>query len=177
MSTGTIKNSANALFASHFFVFARFGTVGATTAAIYFLVMWGTDTLLNMNNITLLSFASLFPQVVSLVGMFPILGVNNDILDFNFKYIVVVSLAYVVSTIFHFLANRHFTFGAVKEGHGDQLFRYMVMWTINYLITIVIVSICVEQFQFSPYIGVFSSIAFTMFISYILARYWVFKVH
>jgi putative flippase GtrA len=176
MSSGAIKNSANALFASHFFVFARFGIVGATTAAVYFLVMWGTDTLLNVNNITLLSLASLFPKVVSMVGMFPRLGINDSVLGFNFKYIVVVSLAYVVSTIFHFLANRYFTFGAVKERHRDQLFRYMVMWSINYLITIAIVSICVEQFQFSPYIGVCVSVVFTMFIGYFLARYWVFKV-
>lgn len=176
MSLATIKNSANVLFASHFFVFARFGIVGATTAAVYFLVMWCTDTLLNLNNIALISLASLFPKVVSLVGLFPRLGVSDSVLGFNFKYIAVVSLAYVISSIFHFLANRHFTFGAINERHGDQLFRYMVMWAINYLITIVIVSICVERFLFSPYIGVCVSVAFTMFIGYFLARYWVFKV-
>lgn len=176
MSFRVIKNPVYELFTSHFFVFARFGIVGATTAAVYFLVMWATDTLLNVNNIALISLASLYPKVVSLVGMFPRLEVSDALIGFNFKYIVVVSLAYIISTIFHFLANRHFTFGAVKERHGVQLFRYMVMWSINYLITIVIVSICVEQYHYSPYFGVCVSVAFTMFVGYFLARYWVFKV-
>ncbi len=176
MSSGAHKNPANTLFASHFFVFAKFGIVGTTTAAVYFLVMWGTDTLLNVNNITLISLASLFPKVVSLVGMFPRLGISDSVVGFNFKYITVVSVAYIVSTIFHYLANRHFTFGAVKDRHQNQIIRYLVMWTINYLITIVVVGFCVEQFQLSPYIGVCISVAFTMFIGYFLARYWVFKV-
>lgn len=176
MISSAIKNSANSLFVSHFFVFARFGIVGATTAAVYFLVMWVTDSTLSNNDITVISLASLFPRVVNVVGMFPGLGISDPVLSFNLKYIVIVSVAYIVSTIFHYLANRHFTFGAVKDRHRHQIIRYMAMWTVNYLITIVIVSVCVERFQFSPYIGVCISVAFTVFIGYFLARYWVFKV-
>lgn len=176
MISRLIKNPANSVFASHFLVFARFGIVGATTAAVYFLVMWATDSILSFNHIAVISVASLFPKIVSMVGIFPSWGVSDSVFSFNFKYITVVSVAYIVSTIFHYLANRHFTFGAVKDRHQNQMIRYLVMWTINYLITIVVVGFCVEQFQFSPYIGVCISVAFTMFIGYFLARYWVFKV-
>lgn len=105
---------------------------------------------------------------------FFVMWVADSILAFN--YIAAVSVAYFISTIFHFLANRHFTFGAVKERHGHQLIRYLVMWILNYLITLAVVGVCVERFLLSPYIGVCVSVAFTMFTGYVLARYWVFKI-
>lgn len=92
------------------------------------------------------------------------------------NYIAAVSVAYFVSTVFHFLANRHFTFGATEDRHQHQIIRYIVMWLINYLTTIFIVSVCVERFLLSPYIGVCVSVVFTMFTGYVLARYWIFKV-
>lgn len=92
------------------------------------------------------------------------------------SYIVAVSVAYFVSTAFHFLANRHFTFRSEGEQHGHQIIRYLVMWLLNYLITIVVVSVSVERFLLSPYIGVCISVVFTVFIGYVLARYWVFKI-
>lgn len=128
------------MFSSHFLAFAKFGMVGAATAAIYFLVMWVADSML------------------------------------GFNYISAVSVAYFISTTFHFLANRHFTFGAAKEQHGQQIIRYLVMWIFNYVITIAVVGVCVERFLLSPYIGVCVSVVFTMFTGYVLARYWVFKI-
>lgn len=126
---------------SHLFAFTKFGLVGATTAAIYFVVMWFADAI------------------------------------FGLPYIVAVSLAYFVSTVFHFLANRHFTFAAAHGRHESQFARYLVMWLINYLITILVVGLCVERFHFSPYIGVCVSVLFAMWVGYILGRYWVFKVN
>lgn len=126
---------------SHFLAFAKFGLVGATTAAIYFLVMWLVDAILGL------------------------------------PYIVAVCLAYFVSTVFHFLANRHFTFAAAHGRHESQIARYLLMWFINYLITILVVGLCVERFNLSPYIGVCVSVLFTMCVGYILGCYWVFKVN
>lgn len=131
---------ANSRPSSHFFAFTKFGLVGATTAAIYFVVMWFSDS---------------------------ILGV---------KYIVAVSVAYVVSTLFHFLANRHFTFGAAQGHRYSQITRYATMWVINYLITIFVVGFCVEHLLLSPYLGVCVSVVFTMCTGYLLARFWVFRV-
>lgn len=128
------------VLSSHLVAFTKFGIVGATTAAIYFLVMWIADSVLEAN------------------------------------YIFAVSTAYLVSTIFHFVANRHFTFGATKGKHYHQAVRYLVLWLINYLITIAIVSLCVEKFLLSPYLGVCIAVIFTVITGYSLARYWVFKV-
>lgn len=125
---------------SHVLAFAKFGLVGATTAGIYFFVLWGADSVL------------------------------------GFNYILAVSAAYVISTAFHFLANRHFTFAAIDDKRTSQLVRYSAMWVFNYLITIVVVSVCVERYLLSPYVGVCISVLFTMITGYILARYWVFKI-
>jgi putative flippase GtrA len=125
----------------HFLTFIKFGLVGFTTAAIYFLVMWALDEILAI------------------------------------QYIVAVSFAYFVSTVFQFLANRHFTFDAAHGQHGRQIFRYVLMWFINYLITILVVRLFVETLHLSPYIGVCVSVLFTMCVGYILGRFWVFKVN
>lgn len=125
---------------SHLLSFVKFGMVGATTAAIYFLVMWLADSMLGLN------------------------------------YIASVSVAYFFSTVFHFLANRHFTFGAAKERQHQQILRYLVMWVLNYLITIAIVGFCVEKLRLSAYWGVCISVVFTVLIGYLLSHYWVFKV-
>lgn len=105
---------------------------------------------------------------------FLLMWAADSILGLN--YFAAVSVAYSVSTAFHFLANRHVTFGAIGVRHQHQIIRYMVMWIINYLTTIFIVSICVERFLLSPYVGVCVSVACMMFTGYFLARYWTFKV-
>ena len=92
------------------------------------------------------------------------------------QYTVMVSSAYFVSTLFHFLANRHFTFGAAHGHRKSQIVRYLLMWFINYLITMVVVGLSVEIFHLSPYIGVCVSVLLTMCVGYILGRYWVFKL-
>ena len=130
----------NSALPSNFLVFLKFGMVGATTAAIYFLVMWAADSMFGLN------------------------------------YIADVSVAYFVSTVFHFLANRHFTFGAIEDPHGHQVIRYLAMWIINYFITLVVVGVCVERFLLSPYVGVCVSVVLTVFTGYAMARYWVFKI-
>ena len=118
--------------------FAKFGLVGSITAVIYFMLMWGSDLLLHL------------------------------------PYILVVSLAYSGSTLFHFLANRHFTFSATNGYPSVQMFRYLIMWCINYFITILVVGLCVELFHLSPYMGVCVSVLLTMCVGYFLSRYWVF---
>jgi len=126
--------------ASHFIASAKFGLVGATTAAILFLVMWFANSVLRLT------------------------------------YIGTISLAYFASTVFHFLANRHFTFAAAHGRPRSQIVRYLLVCFVNYLITIIVVGLCVESFHFPPYIGVCISVLFTASVGYMLGRYWVFEV-
>ncbi len=94
---------------------------------------------------------------------------------FELSYIVTVSTAYFMSTVFNFLANRHFTFAAADSRYQRQIVRYLIIWFINYLIMILVVETCVEGFHLSPYIGVCISVLFTMCVGYFLGRYWAFK--
>lgn len=95
---------------------------------------------------------------------------------FKVNYIIAVSLAYAISTIFHFLANRHFTFEAALGRKSRQLLRYILLWVINYLITIFIVNVCVEHYRLTPYLAVCAAVTLTVFIGYFLSRYWVFEI-
>jgi putative flippase GtrA len=125
---------------SQLLAFARFGLVGATTAAIYFFVMWFGDAILGL------------------------------------RYIAFVTLAYSLSTVFHFLANRLFTFSAARARLKSQITRYIIMFLVNYLITILVVGLCVEKLHMSPYTVIIISVFLTMCVGYILGSYWVFKV-
>lgn len=91
-------------------------------------------------------------------------------------YILAVTAAYCVSTLFHYLVNRNFTFNAQSGKHKQQLAKYILLWIINYLITLVVVSIFVERIGLSVYWGVCASVVVTFFVGYILSSYWVFKV-
>lgn len=100
--------------------------------------------------------------------------ISDTIIHLN--YVVSVSVAYSFSTIFHFFANKYFTFGSLCDRRVEQVFRYLVMWLVNYVITIVVVKLTVEMWFLSPYLGVCISVAFTMVTGYVLGRYWVFKI-
>ena len=92
------------------------------------------------------------------------------------NYIAAISIAFFVSTAFHYSANRRFTFAIKSTRHTHQIFRYMVMLLLNYLVTIVVVYICVERLQLSPYTGVWISLIFTTATGFFLARHWVFNI-
>jgi len=94
---------------------------------------------------------------------------------FGFPYILAITMAYCVSTVFHFLANKCFIFAASRGHHKAEILRYLIMWFINFLITILVVSLCVNLLHLSPYLGVCVSVLLSMCCSYIMCRFWVFK--
>lgn len=94
---------------------------------------------------------------------------------FKLNYLISISLAYFFSTGFHFLANKYFTFNCINADHGAQMFRYLVLWFVNYGITLFVVSFLVTRYDANPYIGVCFSVLLTMAIGFILSKYWVFK--
>lgn len=92
----------------------------------------------------------------------------------HIDYKVSVTVAYILSVIFHFVANRRYTF----KSHGNNLWghlkKYIVMIIINYLITMFIMYIVTESLLLSPYYGIVLSIGATVGIGYFLAKFWVF---
>ena len=95
---------------------------------------------------------------------------------FNMYYVLAISIAYLLASAFNFFTNIHFTFRAAKDRRERQLIRYLTVWSLNYAITISIVGICVERFHLSSYLGVCVAVILTTLISYLLSRYWVFKI-
>jgi putative flippase GtrA len=92
------------------------------------------------------------------------------------NYISSVSIAYFFSTIFHYFANRLYTFRATKDDYVAQFKRYLILWFLNYIITVLVVWISVDKLLLSPYLGICISVIFTSFIGYVLGHFWVFKL-
>ena len=93
---------------------------------------------------------------------------------FHLHYQISVTIAYFLSVLVHFTANRRFTFKNHTTHFIPQLQRYITMLITNYLITLSVVQIMVEILHFSPYIGIMSAIACTISISYFMSRFWIF---
>lgn len=89
-------------------------------------------------------------------------------------YKISVSISYFMSVLFHFTANRYFTFRNEKNRLFTLLFKYISMVFLNYCITLFIVQSIVELLTLSPYVGIILSIGTTVNISYLMSRYWVF---
>jgi putative flippase GtrA len=93
----------------------------------------------------------------------------------RFNYLVAVTLAYGFAVIVHFNMNRRLTFRCHGANFSSHLTKYIIMLTINFMITLLIVNFTVKGLHWSPYWSVVVSIGVTMMISYYLARNWVFK--
>ncbi len=85
-----------------------------------------------------------------------------------------VSVSYVASVLFHFNANRIFTFKSHGSEFGKHVMRYLVMVLINYLLTLLVMHLVVSGLHWLPYIGVALSIAATVGGGYLMSNYWVF---
>lgn len=110
---------------------------------------------------------------LSAVVYFTAFALLYNLLKVDYK--IAVSIAYFLSAIFNFLANRYFTF----QSHGKDLFLHLIKYTamlaINYLITLAVVRFIVENLELSPYLGILGAIALTVGSGYLMAKYWVFQ--
>lgn len=91
------------------------------------------------------------------------------------NYNLAVSIAYIVSVVFQFNANKYFTFRSETTSVVLQLSKYLVLLLINYLVTILIVRFVVEKLWLTAYHGVLASIPLIMVVGYLLSKHWIFK--
>lgn len=89
-------------------------------------------------------------------------------------YQLAVSIAYVLSVIVHFSANRCIAFEGKDIHFMRQMPRYLAMIFINYCITLMVTRFVVEVLALTPYLGIIFSIGITINTSYFMLRYWVF---
>ncbi len=90
------------------------------------------------------------------------------------NYTLAVSIAYFLSVIVHFFANRGIAFEGRNKHFIRQMPRYLTMIFINYCITVMITRFVVEVLLLTPYLGIILAIGVTVNISYIMLYYWVF---
>lgn len=95
-------------------------------------------------------------------------------LDINYK--VAVSISYVLSVIIHFCANRRLTFRSHNHRLSGQLVKYIIMISINYVVTLLVMHYVVSVLGYSPYLGVVCAIGSTVGVSYLMAKFWVFRI-
>ena len=104
---------------------------------------------------------------------FALLTVFLEILRFDYR--AGVSIAYIVAVSFHFFGNRQLTFRANHENLLQQVVRYLPMVALNYLLTVVIVTVSVEILGLSPYVGAAVGIVATTGLGFFISKAWVFR--
>src|SRR5437879_4172784 len=87
---------------------------------------------------------------------FSIFTVMWKCLSFNYK--IAVTIAYLISVVFHFIANRKVTFKNRNNNVIHQMAKFSVMLVINYILTMMIVTWGVSYLSISPYLGVILSL-------------------
>lgn len=96
-----------------------------------------------------------------------------DFLNLNYSY--AVTFSYLISSTFHFFANKKFTFKAKNEEYIRQLFFYIVVAIINYIIQLETIKILYGNFDLNLYISAFIGILLTILVGFTLLNNWVFK--
>ena len=139
---------------------------------------------MNMNNIVHLVFRHIQQNRVSIAWFIIVgtlcAGVHLSSFQLLWKiahvhYQVAVSIAYVLSVLVHFFANRQVVFKNHTTELAVQLPRYIFMLAINYLVTLLVVSVAVEILSLQPIVGIVLAIGCTVNVSYLLSRFWVFR--
>lgn len=105
---------------------------------------------------------------------FGLFGLFWKILTIN--YSIAVSMAYVLSIIFYFFSNRMFTFKSQAQPVSGQFIKFIGMAILNYVITLIVVYTSVELLTLPPYIGMVFAVGTTTILSYIIAKFWVFRI-
>jgi len=111
--------------------------------------------------------------VCSTIIYFSIFSLLWKLMHINYQ--IAVSIGYACLVMFHFYANRRFSFKAHSVKMSDQLTKYFIMIGINYLITMVIVHWATKTLLLSPYVGIALSISVTVSGGYLMSRFWVFR--
>jgi len=87
-----------------------------------------------------------------------------------------LTIAYGISTAYHFMMNRHFTFrsSGVDGGILAILPRYGSVVLLNYVISLVVVRIAFSA-GFRIQVGMLAGVILTTIVSFTLAKIWIFR--
>ena len=88
--------------------------------------------------------------------------------------ILTISVAYVVTVSFHFTVNRHITFSAGKGSLAKQLPRQAVLIAANYLVTLALNTLLINQLHWNLYAAASFVVVVTSALNFALSKYWIF---
>jgi len=94
---------------------------------------------------------------------------------FHIRYSLATTVAYFTGTVVHFIMNRMITFQQRAGRATHQLGRYLVLLSFNYVMTMVIVSLCVEVLGLPAYYGVILSAGLSVVMGYFVSHGWIFR--
>lgn len=94
----------------------------------------------------------------------------------HFNYLVAMTIAYILAIITHFFGNRFFTFKKRSAYLLSQITKYLVLISINYLLTIIIMYHSINYLLVSPNRALLLSLFITTLNGYFLSKYGYLKI-
>lgn len=91
--------------------------------------------------------------------------------------LVAVTIAYFIAVICHFLLNKYWVFRCRRKDHTKQLFLYGSVILNSWLITIVVVHLCLSTFTSNVLIAKLFAIPCAMMCNFLLMQFVVFRAH
>ncbi len=92
----------------------------------------------------------------------------------SFSRLWAATCAYVSGMLFHFTANKLFTFGNRERRVHGQILKYIIVCGGNYLISLCILEVLVRRCHAPELIAFSSSVATTTALGFVAIKYWVF---
>ena len=110
---------------------------------------------------------------VAFLLYFFILWVLFDI--FAIHYPVAVTLSYLLTSTFHFLSHRIFTFKIKNEKYKLQILNYLFVAFLNYFMQLFTIKFLYEYSNINFYISAFLGMLVSIIVGFVLLNSWVFK--
>lgn len=113
---------------------------------------------------------------------FLVVGVTNTLGGYAFyagllalgvNYALALTLEYVAGIAYGFLLNKRWTFKA-KGGAAQQVWRYLALYGLIYVLNVTILMLLVERCALSPYVAQVLLLGFLTLLSFVVQKHWIF---
>jgi putative flippase GtrA len=94
-----------------------------------------------------------------------------------FPPLVAVTIAYFIAVCCHYLANKFWVFRCRRSDYLKQLFSYGIVIVNNWLITVIVVSVCLSTFTSNVVIAKICAIPCATMCNFLLMQLVVFRPH
>lgn len=129
------------------------------------------NSYIRLNFLNILRFA-----ITGLTTYFTLLAIYKSIMFFNINYKIALTFAYWINVLIHFSLNKYFTFlNKSSTRLHFQIFKYIILLIINYLLNLFFISIFIDFFYLADYIAIFISACIISLFTFLFMNHYVFK--